>query len=220
MLVKELSFRGVPYKISIQELVSQDPSWYSFEDESIVRDRDWTIAPGDVVLDIGAAYGSYTLTALAIGAALVHCWNPNQSENAFLLDSLSLNGWDGSVSIHGDGLWSKVGFLRDTDLAFSETEPPDGSFPVRTLDSYGLTDTLRKVDWMKLDVEGAEVEVLKGAEGLIRAFRPKIIVENHQFKDSTLEARVAEYLTGLGYETVRVTPYHSVSHGLHVPKTA
>lgn len=217
MLIKELSFRGLPYKISMREMIPQDPSWFSFEDESIVRDRDWTISPGDVVLDIGSAYGSYALTALASGASFIHTWNPNSDENGILRESLGLNGWDEKAVLHEDGLWSKTGFLRDTDLAFSETEPQTGGFQVRALDSYELG--LSRLDWMKLDVEGAEVEVLKGAEGLIRTFKPKVVVENHQFKDPTIESRVAGFLAELGYETVRVTPYHGVSHGLHVPRS-
>jgi FkbM family methyltransferase len=216
-MIKDLTFRGIPYKISATERIPQDPSWFSFEDESIVRDRDWVVAPGDVVLDIGAAYGSYALTALASGASFVHTWNPNPDENAVLLESLALNGWSDRAALHEEGLWSKTGFLRDTDLAFSETEPPAGGFQVRTLDSYELG--LSRLDWMKLDVEGAEVEVLNGAAGLIAKFRPSVVVENHQFKDATLESRVVAFFSGIGYETVRVTPYHGVSHGLHVPKT-
>ncbi len=220
MLTKEFEFRGLPYKVSVRDEIPHDPSWFTFVDEHAVRDRDWTVLPGDVVLDVGAAYGSYALTALVSGAAMVYCWNPNQDENSLLKESLALNGWSGRAVVHEDGLWGRPGFLRDTDLAFSETEPMEGGFRVRTLDSYGLPDLLRRVDWLKLDVEGAEVEVLTGAENLIRAFRPKVVVENHQFKDATIESRVAEFLHGLGYETVRVTPYHGVSHGLHVPRTA
>ncbi len=218
MQVAQYEFRGKPYLIACKNLGSmpQDASWFTYEDEAVVRDRDWTIVEGDVVLDVGCAYGSYVLTALATGAAMVHTWNPNANENNYMRASLELNGWLDKCVIHEDGLWSKTGFLRDTDLEFTEDVPVEAAFPVRTLDSYELG--LDKVDWLKLDVEGAEVEVLKGAEQLIRKFTPKVVVENHQFKDATIEARVKAFLGNLGYEEVRVVQYHGVSHGLHVPK--
>ncbi len=217
MLVKELSFRGRPYRISARNNVPSDPTWFTYDDEAVVRERDWTVAPGDVVLDVGAAYGSYAITALVSGASLVHTWNPSQEENGIYAESLFLNGWSNKAVIHSEGLWSRPGHLVEENLSFSESEPRPGSFPVRTLDSYDLG--LTHIDWMKLDVEGAETEVLSGGLRLISAFRPKIVVEHHQFKDPTLESRVSNFLSSLDYETVRVTPYHGVSHGLYVPRS-
>lgn len=216
--VATFDFRGRPYLVACQNLGSmpQDASWFTYEDEAVVRDRDWTIAEGDVVLDVGAAYGSYVMTALVSGAAAVHSWNPNSNENNFMRATLELNGWSDKCIIHEDGLWSKTGFLRDTDLEFSETEPVEGGFKVRTLDSYDLG--LSRVDWLKLDVEGAEVEVLHGAEQLIRKYMPKVVVENHQFKDPTIQQRVKDFLGSIGYDEIRVVQYHGVSHGLHVPR--
>jgi FkbM family methyltransferase len=217
-MIKEFTFRGFPYRISATESIPCDPSWFSFVDESEVRDRDWTISPGDVVLDIGAAYGSYALTALAAGASMVHTWSPDQTENVVLRESLALNGWSEKVIVHEDGLWSRTGFLSYTGnigVVFSETEP-SGGFPVRTLDSHDLG--LGRLDWMKLDVESAEVEVLKGAAVTITKFRPRVVVENHEFMIPGIEAQVSAFFASMNYETVRVTPYHSVSHGLYVPK--
>lgn len=217
-MIKEFTFRGAPYKISATENIPCDPSWFSFVDESDVRDRDWTVFNGDVVLDIGAAYGSYALTALAVGASMVHTWSPDQTENKALRKSLALNGWSEKAVVHEDGLWSRDGFLSyvgNIGVVFSETEPP-GGFPVRTLDSHDLD--LDRLDWMKLDVESAEVEVLRGAAETISRFRPSIVVENHEFMIPGIEAQVSAFLSSMGYETVRVTPYHSVSHGLYVPK--
>lgn len=214
-MIKDLTFRGVPYKISASEETPQQPSWFSFEDESVVRDRDWAVSPGDVVLDVGSAYGSYALTALASGASLVHTWNPNAGENSVLRDSLALNGWADRVLLHEGGLWGRSGFLRDTDLEFSETEPVEGGFRVRALDGYDLG--LPRLDWMKLDVEGAEAEVLAGAAGLIARLRPRILVENHVFKDPSIPARVEAVLSPLGYAHVSTHPYHGVSHSVWSP---
>jgi len=216
-LQRSFSFRGHQYVVACQERYPQDPTWFSHEDESSVRDRDWDIQQGDVVVDIGAAYGSYTLAALACGASFSLCFNPNEEENENLLASLSLNGdWTERVQICPQGLWSRSGFLRDTDLSFAE-EPGDGRFAVSAMDDLRLEIPHGRL-WLKLDVEGAEVEVLKGAMGLIRNRRPRILVENHQFKDPSMEQRVRELLQGLSYRHVSTVPYHSVSHSLYAPE--
>jgi FkbM family methyltransferase len=212
---KELEFRGNTFKICYREEYPQDASWFSFDDEAGVRDRDWNIQPGDVVFDIGSAYGSYALTALASGAERVWCFNPNGEENIVLLESARANGWDHKVTVYEGGLWSCRGFLRDTDQHFSDTHG-DGQFFVRPLD--GLFDSVvERLDWLKMDVEGAEEHVLRGAEKTIARFKPRILVEQHKFKDATIAERVTALLETFGYRLVSDHPYHGVSHSLYEP---
>lgn len=221
---RTLTFRGHEFKIACLNRMEQDPSWFSFDDESSVRDRDWDIKPGDVVFDIGSAYGSYALTALACGAERAWCFNPNGEENEALLASARENGWESRCTIYQGGLWSERGFLRDTDQDFVlervyELIPDNSHFFVRSLD--GLFDSqVDRLDWMKLDVEGAEVEVLKGAEQTIRRFKPRILVEEHLFKDGSLHERVSNLLESYGYRCVRSSPYHAVAHSLYEPAEA
>lgn len=218
MEIRELTFRGRPYKIAALSRYPNDASWFTFEDESTVRDRDWDVAPGDVVLDIGSGFGSYTLTALAVGAAFVHCWNPNSSENDLLAHSLAANGWSDRCLFHREGLWSRTGFLRDTDLFFTESERPDVAdlFPVFSLDDRSSSMPLDRLDWMKLDVEGAELHVLRGAESLLRKFRPRVLVENHEFKDPNILPGLREFMPSLGYTELRTERHHGVSHTVWV----
>lgn len=226
-MIREFSFRGVPYKIECTEVPGfQHPSWFSFEDESNVRDRDWLITPGDIVMDVGAAYGSYTLTALASGAAHVYAWSPQgppgeETEAEMMRKSLALNGWQDKATIYESGVYSNTGWLNASTQVFS-FEPPekaDGDIiQVETLGDWFDRVNPARIDWMKLDVEGAEVEVLFGAEKLIRALRPKIQVENHLFKRATIADEVREFLVGeCDYREVGTHPYHAISHSLYVP---
>ena len=226
MIEKTLTFRGKTYAIAYITSMPQHPSWYSFEDESSVRDRDWHVAPGDVVLDIGAAYGSYTLTALASGAEFVYAWSPqgvkneSMSEKDFLERSLELNGWSDRAKVYKSGIFSESGFL-DVDLQ-KTVEKPDsltGSvIEVEPLDVWFDRENPRKIDWMKLDVEGAEVEVLKSATKVIDKFRPSILIENHLFKDNSIPEKICSILVDrFGYKHVSMHQYHSVSHSVYHP---
>lgn len=230
-MIKELSFRGAPYKIECSDSAQVcHPSWYSFDDESAVRDRDWLIRAGDVVLDIGAAYGSYALTALASGAARVYCWSPQgppdePTEAEMLRRSLALNGWTDRCTIYESGLFDKTGFLNAStqDFNASDSPPPNADqlggeiLRVECLDDWWARNHIYRADWMKLDVEGAEVEVLRGGEALIRELQPTILVENHLFKRATLGDEVRELLAGFGYNHVCTHPYHSISHSVYRP---
>lgn len=253
-LVREYGFRGNRFKVACVENYPQHPSWFSHEDESTVRDAKWNIQPGDVVFDIGAAYGSYTLTALSAGAAFVFAWSPQgepglPQEADFLEESLRLNGWESRCFTLRGGLYDRTGWLDTVTQDFSESVDlhihcdVGGASSTRILGGPNVigVDTFDKqvpetcrltglfrhqigpssapsgTFWMKLDVEGAEVHVLRGAERLIAELRPNILVENHNFKRATLEAEVREHLLARGYREVSTTPYHAVSHSLYVP---
>lgn len=232
MDVQERSFRGHPYKISCDTSHPgyQHPSWFSFDDEATVRDAKWLIEPGDCILDVGAAYGSYALSALAAGAAFVFAWSPQgppgePTEREMMLQSLKLNGWEDRAVIYASGCYSRSGWVNASTQEFHTTEPaPQGDIiRVDSLDDWFRTEFSPRFSpgafpryWMKLDVEGAEVEVLKGAEVTIRTLKPSIVVENHNFKRASLEQEVRSVLIDqFGYREVATTPYHAVSHSLY-----
>ena len=110
--VQEKTFHGHTFKHVFVKNMDWDPSWWSFDDERDVRDELWAVAPGDTIFDIGAAYGSYTLCALACGAAQVFAWSPQGHPGAatpeaeFMRESIALNGWSDRVRIFEDGLYS------------------------------------------------------------------------------------------------------------------
>lgn len=223
--VRHLSFRGVPFLIACLPDPLHD-STFIFEDESSVRERDWTVREGDVVLDIGAAYGSYTLTALAMGASMVYAWSPRQvpgdpKDADFLRKSLELNGWSDRCVIYESGLYDRPGILDAEPLKLPRLLGPSdipspSSIRVGRLDDWMAEVAPGRVDWMKLDVEGAEVQVLDGGSNLIRTLLPKIQVENHLFMRSDMCDLVRDSVLSLGpYREISTVPYHSVSHSLY-----
>ena len=113
-LVKYMSFRGHPYKIAYTEKFPQDPSWFTYDDEVSVRDRQWDVKPGDVVLDVGAAFGSYAVTALACGAEHVFAWSPDEGDNSLEMfgETIALNGWTSKCTIINDGVYSADGWIN------------------------------------------------------------------------------------------------------------
>ena len=246
--VRSKIFRGASFSYAeIQGSVGNDhASWWSFDDEQELRDRWWNPKEGETVLDIGAAFGSYGIPALALGARVIF-FSPADFDTELLTKNLELNpALRKRALVLRDGSYSRDGwFDPDPDHCRFRETPPDacdtceGLVPravplggydlcpkckqmtlarwlrVRSVDSV-LRDRpgIEHVSWMKLDVEGAELEVLKGAEKCIRQDRPKILVENHTFQVADMETKVRDYLFGLGLGYTIDGPHQhcSVSH--------
>lgn len=217
--VRQKSFRNSqPFKYAAVTGTgdSDHASWWSFDDEQSLRDRWWNPRAGDTVLDIGAAFGSYVLPALALGARVV-AFSPAPFDTKLLEINLGLNPeLKKRCLVARDGLYSKDGWFNPDVCRFSD-KPEAGSqwIPVRSLDSFLLERPgIGRVDWMKLDVEGAELEVLKGAEQCLRMYRPRVLVENHEFQVKGIENQVRDYMVGLGIGYVCDGPHQhcAVSH--------
>lgn len=229
--------RGKQFRFAYPVGVDQNSaSRYSFIDESDVRDELWDVQPGDHVVDLGSSFGSYTLGALACGAASAICLNPNDFEQDLLLASLKLNGWESRVVQVRKGIWSRSGYLSDEDQGFRETLPDgaadfkigrtaDGKytqlFPVHTLDSLALSPLAGERVIMKVDLEGAEAEIFKGAASFMSRFAPAfILVEKHRFKGPHIAEACIRDLDALGYglKSDRLFCTHQISHAVFVPK--
>lgn len=240
MKIKPVSFRGVTFQICYTDHWGDNknsrnahPSWFTFEDEEQVRNTKWLIEKGDCVFDVGACFGSYTLTALAAGAEHVVSWTPQAikgdslSDGDYLFASLKLNGWESKCEICRFGLYDRDGWLNEVTQEFSESEIShagdvltDDVIKVVSMDNW-IAPKLDwyqkhfKKFWLKIDVEGAEIEVLKGAMNTISVLKPSVLVENHIDKRSTIEQEVRELMLGIGYREVDTTKYHSISHSLY-----
>lgn len=228
------SFRGNQFRVVCSD-EPWHPSWFTFEDETETREQLWRIQPGDVVLDVGADFGSYSLTALACGAARVYAWSPpfklktTPLEAETLNRSAALNGWEHRITVYRSGLYSETGWFAGFDgprlgqlfatkgEAMRCVEGQDGHcavFPVDRLDAYQEFD---RVDWLKIDTEGCEEAVLRGGEQIIRRCKPRIILEFHYHLDDECEDKCTALLESWGYRMTGRMPHHTIAHGLYEP---
>jgi len=221
MTVSSFTFRGNTFKFIKNHVHA---SWWSFEDEAAAREDLWKVGFRSLVLDIGCAFGPYTLCALANGASNVIAWSPDGNETSVLQQSLDENRWGHRCVIHNVGLYSKEGWLDSPTQTFSTTpfdEPPltpSHAFQVKTLDSF--LDSLPAVEsdvWVKIDVEGAELEVLRGGMKTLKNLLPYVFVENHEFMDPGIGSKVQKFMEDLGWTLVETRPYHAVTHSLFSP---
>ena len=141
---------------------------------------------GDTVIDIGAHIGSYTVRiAKAVGEeGLVIAFEPDPDNFKLLLLNLKVNKLRNvialpyAISNHSGTL--TLHRSRCTGLHSTAVVPPGyiGSVKVKaiTLDDIIKSVNIKRVDWIKIDVEGAEKEVLEGAIDTLKTTR-NIVVE-------------------------------------------
>jgi len=162
-----------------------------------------------VVYDIGAFHGLLTLL-FSRRAAKVVSFEPNGKNRQRLEDNLRLNDIH-NVTVRGVALAAQSGqahMLWDAAAPGGARvvagERPGESISLRTLDEE-VTAGLPKPDFIKIDVEGFEQQVLEGGRETLMGHHPGLFIEIHgntmNEKRANVE-RVVELLLGYGYERI------------------
>lgn len=152
-----------------------------------------------IVLDIGANIGNHTLFFCnEYNAKKVYCFEPieetffilaenimlNHLEDRVILNSFGLGGKDENASAVSYDIFNIGGTMLKQNV--------NGKLKIKKLDGIGIE---LSVAFIKIDVEGMELEVIKGGIALIKKNRPYIMVES--FPEAFPEVR--EILCGIGY---------------------
>lgn len=160
------------------------------------------IQPSAVVYDIGANVGYFSLLAgVLVGEkGQVIAFEPLPRNVSYLRKHISLNKlgnihvFEAAVSDH-DG---EATFDLGPSTAMGHISKKGGiKVPLVSLDSLIASSELRPPDYMKIDVEGAEFEVLRGAKRLIKSHRPIIFLDTHQRE---AHHKTLSFLTEQGYK--------------------
>lgn len=172
------------------------------------------IQPGEVVVDVGACYGQYTLPAIAMGGSVV-AYEPFHTGADALDAQLVENGWESRCILRrkalGNGSPYPPELLNEVWVDHYPTDRTEIVFT--TLDEDLMTD----VDWIKCDNEGGELLFLQGAAKTLERCKPFLIIEDHDSCDLTGQSQVSKWpasidsskrihamLSSMGYELSRM----------------
>jgi len=176
------------------------------------------IAPSDTVLDVGGHIGYFSLYFAHLASeGLVHAFEPGPNNLPYIRENLSqaanatlfeqgVGASPGRLTLYTEELTGQNNsFVQDYAMfeankaaAFSEASVEAVEVQVVTLDSHCATHGLRPA-FVKIDVEGFELQALEGASELLHSGRPVLMVEVSQEHEA-----VFGLLQDAGYRTYDV----------------
>ncbi len=193
---------GPPLPLASTYLFSQ----YAYRDDSVAaRPRR-----GDVVVDAGGCWGDTALwLAHVIGEpGIVHTFEPSPRNRALLEANLRLNPLLAPrVHVHDVPLGPRSGqtVWIDDVIAAGATVREQAADPERsvqlqtdTIDALVASAAIERLDFLKVDVEGADLGVLEGASATIAAQRPRLAIAAYHRADDLV--RIPDFIASLGVE--------------------
>jgi FkbM family methyltransferase len=209
----EVDFFGTRYHGNLGQHIDREVYFTgAYEPEELMFAAELLRAmPGAVVLDVGANTGHHALFFTSVCAS-VHAFEPNPALHRTFADRMAA-AQRSNVQLHGVGLWNRDDILefqlpdvRNFGLGtfFASEIGADGSPGVVKLPVARGDDMIEKigfhwVDLVKVDVQGAEYEVLDGLQATLRRCRPVLWLEISQGTRRRIPT-LADLQRLLGYE--------------------
>lgn len=216
MLDARHGFRGVPRVINDEEVRFPGrwsryyPAVYEPEKVAFLRAN---LGPGDVAIDLGAHIGLFTThMARCVGASgRIIAFEPASSTRDVLIHTVALNRLEDVVTVRSEAVTQSQGTVEfhetgdrgsnaNSIVRTARTEH-SSVVPTTTLGAV-MAEVGQPVALVKIDIEGAELEVLESTVDTLIAERPRITVEVHpvELAESGRDAQeVFDVLESAGY---------------------
>jgi FkbM family methyltransferase len=175
---------------------------------------------GDIVIDCGSYNGAFAVyLAKMVGpSGRVFAFEPDSVHHSALLNNIKLNEVT-TITPEKLGVWSSNGLLE-----FTDTHDMGASFVLQanskslvkvavvTLDSYISRMGIERVAFIKMDVEGAELEVVIGAQNTLSKGTRLAAASYHLLNGVKTFIQLERLLNDFGYQARTSFPFHLTTH--------
>jgi FkbM family methyltransferase len=161
-----------------------------------VDGKHMTIGENDIVFDLGAYNGTFSLVAAKQAAnGSVYSFEPFEKNSTLLNKNLLLNKID-NVKVINKAVWERTTSIK---MHFNPSSPSASSYQkadqmyrdqtreyevdTTSIDEFVTEHGIERVDFIKMDIEGAERYALKGAIHTIRRHKPKLSICTYHLAD-------------------------------------
>lgn len=209
-------------KLDLSKQMGSAIYWRGAHDWAPIFAMEKIVQPSNTVIDIGANQGEYTLWAARKTGpnGHVYAFEPLSGMFAQLLENIHLNeGFPSFVTAIPLGLSNQSGRLKlySNNL---HNEGVNTLYPTSTSESTFLEEIslstldqevekwgIKKIDFIKIDVEGAELYVLQGATHTLKRFQPVLFLEINESACKSAgysSSEIFSLLKSLGYNFERI----------------
>lgn len=193
---------SVTYDLDLRELIDSTIYFEGAWEPDMVAVLKRVMIPGQIAIDVGANMGYFTLLlAQLVGdTGKVIAFEPMSSAFVRLTRNLELNSLSNviaeKVALSNAASEEMTSFATSWRLDLRAPMPPPELVTFETLDTYtkNHAELLPHIDLLKLDVDGHEEAVLRGAEITLRNQAPLILLEVGKGTEGSIR-----FLAELGY---------------------
>ena len=187
--VKDISINNINFKLKIDPnngTVDKEIFLYGVYEPHILKIIEANINKNSICLDIGANIGQHTmLMASVVKEGEVHSFEPLKNLCDQIVESKNINNFN-NIFVNNFGLSDKESVMTiyknnlnigKTSLIKSDYTDAEDVY-IKMLDTFWKDNNKdKKIDFVKIDVEGYEYQVLLGMEEIINKYKPKILFE-------------------------------------------
>lgn len=190
-------FQGYPVQVGNHRFrIDESLRRWNFDGEQEVRKAlEQNLESGDLAIDVGANFGMHTLIMArqVAPSGRVIAFEPIPENIRLFRRNIALNRFDGSVELHSQAISDLPTEQLEMTIKTTGLEPSAG---IKTSEQQGMTNVLVKNSSLdracgdlrcdqgclvKIDVEGAELSVLRSGLGFIKRVKPKLLIEVHTY---------------------------------------
>jgi FkbM family methyltransferase len=211
--------KGVFYEVDLTEGIDLSLYVFGHFQDYVTRNEYFSIPADAVIMDVGANVGSMTFRFARVASkGHVYAFEPTDYAHTKLLKNISLNPQfaaritpfqcflaDQNSRKHqmkAYASWKVDGSTANMHPLHGGVIKPADAVPAVTLDHFCLDNGIQRVDLIKIDTDGHEYKVLKGARKTIKKYLPFVVFEigRYVLNEQQIEfEQVYDYFENLGY---------------------
>ncbi|MDY6791268.1 MAG: FkbM family methyltransferase [Thermodesulfobacteriota bacterium] len=190
--------KGISYEVDLTEGIDLSLFLFGSYQSNILKNKYLSLPSNAVVFDIGANIGSMTLSlAHIVTNGLIYAFEPTDYAFNKLMRNINLNPElasritpfqlflsDKSQKNHkikAYSSWKIKGTTSNTHPVHGGNIKPAESIQAITVDDFCAKNRINRLDLIKIDTDGHEIQVLAGASKTIRKYKPYVIFEIGQY---------------------------------------
>ncbi len=173
---------------------------------------------GENWLDVGANFG---YTVIGINAhtgdkGTIYAFEPVKKTFNALNKTIEINSMKNvetyCLALSNNKELTKRNFNQTRGMLTNEDSASDLEVSIISFDSFFCNKNIKKIDGIKIDVDGPELEVLLGLENVISKDKPKIIIEVHDQSFNKVKNLLSKY----GYKKYKIIykPFYAINESL------